>query len=81
MGKKVFACDYAPSYYLVMGGGLIYEVLEGYDSQDAALKLELGCDLYRGFGVSIGADYVPDPSTDDKWFVYTAFDLTPLVCW
>jgi hypothetical protein len=81
VGKKVFDCAYTPSYYLVMGGGLIYEVLEGNDSKDAALKFELGFDFYRGLAFGIGTDYIPDPLTDDRWFVYGTFDLTPLVCW
>ena len=80
VGQKFIACDYMPSFYVAGGGGLIYEIREGYDSQDAALKLEIGCDIYRGFGVSIGTDYIPDPLTDDKFFVYGGLDLSPLIC-
>jgi hypothetical protein len=80
LGKKSFTCDYSPSISVVVGGGIIYEVAEGYDPVDAAFKIEFGWDLYRNLTISVGTDYIPDPVTDDKWFVYGALDLTPLVC-
>ena len=80
VGKKSLSCDYSPSVFIVVGGGLIWEIAEGYDPVDAALKIEIGCDLYRNLAIAIGTDYIPDPLTDDKWFVYGALDLTPLVC-
>ena len=80
LGKKSLRCDYLPSMYALAGGGLIYEILEGYDSQDAALKIEIGVDIYRRLGFGIGVDYIPDPGTDDKWFLYGALDLTPPIC-
>jgi len=80
VGRKSFSCDRSPSIHLVLGGGLIYSIVEGYDTKDAALKIELGFDLYKDFGLAIGTDYIPDPLTDDKWFVYGALNLTPLVC-
>ena len=80
LGKKSFRCDYLPSFYALAGGGFIYEILEGYDSQDAALKIEIGLDIYRRLGIGIGVDYIPDPATDDKWFLYGAINLTPPVC-
>jgi len=47
-GKKNITCDYAPSIYGLIGGGLIYQILEGYDSKDAALKVELGIEFRSG---------------------------------
>lgn len=79
-GRKSIACGYTPSLYVLVGGGLIYEVLEGYDQTAAALKLEFGVDVYRSLGVGIGVDYIPDPRTDDSWFIYGSVDLVPLFC-
>ena len=80
LGKKQITCDYEPSVYGMIGGGLIYEILEGYDSKDAALKIEIGVDIYRNFSFGVGLDYIPDPVMDDKFFLYGVMDLTPILC-
>jgi hypothetical protein len=79
-GRKSIACGYTPSMYVLVGGGVIFEILEGYDQADAALKLEFGVDVYRSLGIGVGVDYIPDPRTDDSWFVYGSVDLVPLFC-
>jgi hypothetical protein len=79
-GKKSFACGYTPSMYALIGGGLTYDIVDGYDPIDAAIKMEFGLDIYRSFGIGVGVDYIPDPLTDDKWFIYGSLDLTPVLC-
>jgi len=59
---------------------LIYQILEGYDSKDAALKVELGIDIYRSLSFGVGVDYIPDPISKDKYFLYGVLDLTPVIC-
>jgi hypothetical protein len=75
--KKNFEIYSGESLYALLGGGLIYEVREGKDWKDAALKFELGWYARSSLSVGIGFDYVPYPTATDKWFVYGALSLAP----
>lgn len=63
--------------YAGIGGGGLYEITDGEDNLDAAWKLELGVDVYKNFGLALGADYVPIPNGHDQWNLYALLDLTP----
>jgi hypothetical protein len=64
-------------WLLNIGIGVQAQVKEGKDDYSFPLKLETGLNLSGGFGVSLGADYIPINDTSDKVFVYFALDFLP----
>ena len=65
--------------YGAVGGGFLYEINDGEDDNSAALKFELGLDIWGKLGFAVGCDYVPVSGDYDNAFVYGLFDLTPKV--
>jgi len=63
--------------YGAAGGGFLYQINEGADDNSAALKFELGLDIWGSLGLAVGCDYVPVSGDYDKAFVYGLIDLTP----
>lgn len=66
-------------WFVGLGAGTLYQIKDGSDVTDAALKLETGMTIYKNLSVFLGADYIPLPSGKDPLFAYLGFDLSPRV--
>lgn len=77
--KKSVGLLGAVDLYALFGGGVLYEITDGNDPADAALKFELGGDIYKKLGFQVGADMVPIRGGEDEYFLYAGINLTPSI--
>lgn len=63
--------------YASLGSGLIYEIREGDDIQDLALKAEMGAVILWQIGLAGGIDYIPVAGGPDSYYIYGMLNLTP----
>lgn len=77
--KKSVGLLGAVDLYALFGGGVLYEITDGNDPADGALKFELGGDIYKKLGFQFGADMIPVRGGEDEYFIYAGINLTPSI--